>query len=52
MDFNTLIFVGFFAAATALNYLFPRVLRPWFLLLASYVFYLYNAAGQLCVLPV
>ena len=42
MDFNTLIFVGFFAAATALNYLFPRVLRPWFLLLASYVFYLYK----------
>ena len=42
MDFNTLIFVGFFAAATALNYLFPRVARPWFLLLASYVFYLYK----------
>ena len=42
MDFNSLLFLGFFAAAAVLNYALPRVLRPYFLLVASYAFYLYD----------
>lgn len=47
MDFNTPLFLGFFAAAAVINYALPCVLRPYFLLAASYAFYLYapeNAA--------
>lgn len=42
MDFNTPIFLGFFAAVAVLTYCVPRRLKPYFLLLASYVFYLYK----------
>lgn len=42
MDFNTPLFLAFFAAAAVINYALPRVLRPYFLLAASYAFYLYD----------
>lgn len=42
MDFNSLIFLGFFAGAAALTYCFPRQAKPYFLLLASYAFYMYK----------
>ena len=42
MDFNTLVFLGFLAVVTALYYLVPRPAKPYFLLAASYVFYLYK----------
>lgn len=42
MDFNSLIFLGFFCGAAALTYCFPRKLKPYFLLLASYAFYMYK----------
>lgn len=42
MDFNTLIFLGFFAVVAVLVYCMPRALKPYFLLLASYTFYLYK----------
>lgn len=42
MDFNTLLFLAFFAGTAILNYAFPRILRPYFLLVASYLFYLYK----------
>lgn len=42
MDFNSLVFLGFFCAVAVLNYVLPRFLRPVFLLAASYAFYLYE----------
>lgn len=42
MDFNSLIFLGFFAGVAALTYCFPRQAKPYFLLLASYAFYMYK----------
>lgn len=42
MDFNTLLFLAFFAGTAVLNYVFPRILRPYFLLVASYLFYMYK----------
>ena len=42
MDFNSLAFLGFFAVAAILTYCFPRKAKPYFLLLASYAFYLYK----------
>ena len=33
MDFNSLIFLGFFAGVAALTYCFPRQAKPYFLLL-------------------
>ena len=42
MDFNTLIFLGFFAGVAVLTYCVPRQVKPYFLLLASYAFYLYK----------
>ncbi len=42
MDFNTLIFLGFLALVTILYYLVPKAAKPYLLLLASYVFYLYK----------
>ena len=42
MEFNTPLFLGFFAAAAVINYALPRMLRPYFLLIASYAFYLYD----------
>lgn len=41
MDFNTLLFPCFFAAAAVLYYLMPGPARPWLLLAASYAFYCY-----------
>lgn len=42
MDFNTPIFLAFFAVCAVLTYCMPRVAKPYFLLLASYAFYLYQ----------
>lgn len=42
MDLNTLLFLGFFAAAAVVYYALPRLLKPAFLLLANYAFYLYK----------
>ena len=42
MDFNTPIFLGFFAAAALLTYCVPRQLKPYLLLVASYIFYMYK----------
>ena len=40
MDFNTPIFLGFFAAVALLTYCVPRQAKPYLLLVASYVFYM------------
>lgn len=45
MDFNSLIFLGFFAGVAVLTYCMPRILKPYFLLVASYGFYMYNTAN-------
>lgn len=50
MDFNTLIFLGFLAAVTALYYLVPKGAKPYFLLAASYIFYLYKPQNSALVL--
>ncbi len=42
MDFNTPIFLGFFAAVALLTYCVPRQAKPYLLLVASYVFYMYK----------
>lgn len=42
MDFNTLIFLGFFAGTAVVYYALPRMFKPLFLLAASYCFYLYK----------
>ena len=42
MDFNSLVFLGFFAAVAVFSYCMPRQIKPYFLLLASYLFYLYK----------
>ena len=42
MDFNSLVYLGFFCAVAAVNYLLPKAARPWLLLVASYAFYLYD----------
>lgn len=46
MDFNTPLFLGFFAATTIINYILPQALRPCFLLVASYTFYMYNPSNR------
>ncbi|MDD4851132.1 MAG: MBOAT family protein [Gemmiger sp.] len=51
MQVNTLLYLGFFAAVALLNYLLPRLARPYFLLLASYAFYAYSPANR-ALLPV
>ena len=38
MDFNTLIFLGFFAGVAVLTYCVPRPAKPYLWLLASYAF--------------
>ena len=43
MELTTLLFLGFFAAVALLNYTLPRVLRPYCLLAASYLFYCWGA---------
>lgn len=50
MDFNTLIFLGFLAGVTALYYLVPKGAKPYFLLAASYIFYLYKPQNAALVL--
>jgi alginate O-acetyltransferase complex protein AlgI len=40
MPFNSLVFLAFFAATTVIYFTIPSRWRPWFLLAASYIFYL------------
>ena len=40
MAITSLLFLAFFAAVALINYALPRVLRPYFLLAASYYFYM------------
>ena len=47
MELTTLLFLGFFAAVALLNYTLPRVLRPYCLLAASYLFYCWGANDRL-----
>ena len=49
MELTTLLFLGFFAAVALLNYTLPRVLRPYCLLAASYLFYCWGANDRLLV---
>ena len=42
MDFNSLVYLGFFCAVAAVNYLLPKAARPWLLLVSSYAFFLYD----------
>lgn len=42
MDFNSLAFLVFFCGVAVLTYCMPRKAKPLFLLIASYVFYLYK----------
>ena len=39
MAITSLLFLAFFAAVALINYTLPRVLRPYFLLAASYCFF-------------
>lgn len=41
MTLTSLVYLGFFAAVAVLHYVLPRVLRPYFLLVANYAFYCY-----------
>ena len=49
MSITSLLFLGFFAAVAILNYLLPRIARPYFLLLASYAYYCYASANRALV---
>ena len=49
MELTTLLFLGFFAAVALLNYALPRVLRPYCLLAASYLFYCWGSNDRLLV---
>ena len=49
MELTPLLFLGFFAAVALLNYTLPRVLRPYCLLAASYLFYCWGATDRLLV---
>lgn len=42
MDFNTLVFLGFFAGVAVLTYCVPHAAKPYLWLLTSYAFYLYK----------
>ena len=42
MAITSLLFLAFFAAVALINYALPRVLRPYFLLAASYGFFCYD----------
>lgn len=46
MDFNTLLFPCFFAASVLGYYLLPGLLRPAWLLAASYLFYCWKPANR------
>ena len=50
MDFNSLVFWCFFCGAAVLTYCFPRKAKPYFLLLASYAFYMYKPENAQLVL--
>ena len=50
MDFNTLTFLGFLALVTVLYYAVPKAAKPYFLLIASYAFYLYKPENAALVL--
>ena len=41
MTLTSLVYLGIFAAVAVLHYVLPRVLRPYFLLVANYAFYCY-----------
>ena len=47
MAITSLLFLAFFAAVALLNYTLPRVLRPYCLLAASYLFYCWGANDRL-----
>ena len=49
MSITTLLFLGFFAAVAVLNYALPRVVRPYFLLIASYAFFCYSPENRVLV---
>lgn len=49
MAITTLTYLAFFGAAALVNYALPRVLRPYFLLLASYAYYCYEPANRALV---
>lgn len=49
MSITTLLFLGFFAAVAVLNYALPRVVRPYFLLIASYAFFCYSPENRALV---
>ena len=46
---TTVTYLAFFAAVSLLNYALPRVLRPYFLLAASYAYYCYEPANRALV---
>ena len=49
MSITTLEFLGFFAAVAVLNYVLPRVARPYFLLIASYAYFCYTPENRALV---
>lgn len=49
MAITSLTYLAFFAAVAILNYVLPRVVRPYFLLIASYAFYCYEPANRALV---
>lgn len=46
MAITSLLFLAFFAAVALINYALPRVLRPYFLLAASYSFFCYDPVNR------
>ena len=46
MAITSLLFLAFFAAVALINYALPRVLRPYFLLIASYGFFCYDPVNR------
>ena len=51
MSITSLTYLAFFAAVALIDYALPRVLRPYFLLAASYVFFCYEPVNR-AMLPV
>ena len=46
MAVTSLLFIAFFVAVALVHYLLPRVLRPYFLLAASYGFFCYDPVNR------
>ena len=46
MAVTSLLFIAFFVAVALVHYLLPRVLRPYFLLAASYGFFCYDLVNR------